>query len=1646
MGYRDFELRIKRQDDHYIVYVISAGGRAQGEFVLPFPEADISEVIEGIEDAVAGRRRRAHTSLERRLEAFGTQLFDALFQGEVRDRFNQAYAAARERGDGLRMKLNIGAPELTALPWEFMYNSSQNFRRFLALYNETPVIRYAEDAEAPPPLTVVPPLRVLGMVASPRGIPKLNSEREKRRIEKSIKDLADRGLVWIDWLKPATLDALRDQLSRKEYHIFHFIGHGQFDEREQEGYLLFEDEDGDQNPIDGEILGLELANHRYLRLVLLNACESAHTSLHNPLAGVAIALVQASIPAVVAMQFAISDRAAIAFSRQFYQTLSEMHPMEMAITHARRALVPLRSGEWGIPVIYLSIPGSEVFAFNYNLTKLQEKVEHLLDQKRWSEVIPLCTLMQDKHPRQHSQAQGLQLLARAHIRAEEQKWEDVLDLCTRGQSLIGDERFLPLITQATEEIEIAELYRKACKAFEEGARIEAVKFCDDILEKRRTEPRTNALKAGVKAEEKFSRARGEIEELVQQRDWRSISRRASRQLGAIRDIDLEITGVRFPNIDRFYELSDMAELHLQGQKQIAAGKWVEAEHTFQEICSRWPDLRPREDLLYAEARQLMDSRRREKAIEKLREIQKIRPDYRDVAQLLQSLEDEMKQLAHLYQQVEDALKKREWTQARATCQAITNIDPTYCDISELVTQLDRGVEILSHLRTSLVVDPLLGWEGRFPYDVFSEVGISPESSMEEVNAASYELQKGGMSPESRKAWDALRSVDRRIFVDAFLYPVNHWKRSVQFLEKALVGKHALPTSKQLQDRLGDDAPVILLLMGERESAAEGWEQLQRADPSNGGLALRLGLLYYWWAKDVARQGDTVSAQEKWRRAIGNWAIALEDDAFWQRWGEDRGKRYEAKVTEEHLSELRPRLEGRLHRDLTSHRELDLTLYNELASVRLLKKAGGLSTPERPGEKAVCGPVMLPILNLDSALAELVSRHSVESDDIVERLISQEVVGWSPQHLRCHFSQLSKAIALLDWDEPEESLTALAEANCGQCPPCDDPRCPLHRSQKNHPKVCCAACPRFDQLNPAYVQLSNKGRVLFEDAMDISIIAHLRLAEGCIARKDLALADARGHWDQAIALAEELGVKERVQEAIREKALGRVGFIAKEADQEGEDITWCNQIISITEAAIEVAGEAPELTSRLAKALTFRGVRRANWFDVVGSEGDLRRAFELNPSSIHTRHQFAIALKLLARDIEDRDRWTAAQLLREAEEVVRQGLVDYPEHSGLKEQLEDLIAWRKPEEPAPSESAEPEDPFDVLRSVLDKPSDLEKTIKDVEKAWRRDPTDEQLRSQLLNALIEYSDQLAAKGQYAEAAGELEKWLPEFPDDDRLRKQADFMHEGYKAEAYLRQTELKFKTDLWESHTFNLPFHSEVAPDVVVRLQVEGDVAAISSCLPSVVHAEESQAFLNLLQTTYQVPIHKFCQAVPEELSIVAEVSVSLLTPDLLERILRMTSKYVDIAPETLLSFEQLKRHFELEIMARTVFQPLEWLEEALSADLVPSLCRAQNIECKLLGDGRFSIRRGRSGPETVAYCSDMAVHFTVTAGPLKERSRTLYRRMAEVNAAMRVCKVTLDPHQNVVFMYEMPGLNEETLIRVLESLERYIASFGAELVK
>jgi hypothetical protein len=358
--YQNFEIRFERKESNFRVFVPSSEGEVGINFNIPFSEIELENFLLRMGRSRRGMRRVESPQMQA-AKAFGVRLFEALFNGETRDFYRSALRAAEGQGYGLRLLLRFSdAPELVHIPWEYLYEPSLG--RFVALSADTPIVRYLDVPRQVTPFKIQAPLRVLVMISSPHEYPELDVETEWKILNGALGDLVQRGQVSITRLIRPTLPALQEQLRKEEYHVFHFIGHGLFSDHKEDGLLLLEDEKGAGRPISGHYLGTLLHDEKSLRLALLNACEGGRTSISDPFAGTAQGLVHQGIPAVIAMQFEVSERTAATLTREFYRSLADNYPVDAALGEARKAIYTQGQDiEWGIPVLYMRSQDGQLF-------------------------------------------------------------------------------------------------------------------------------------------------------------------------------------------------------------------------------------------------------------------------------------------------------------------------------------------------------------------------------------------------------------------------------------------------------------------------------------------------------------------------------------------------------------------------------------------------------------------------------------------------------------------------------------------------------------------------------------------------------------------------------------------------------------------------------------------------------------------------------------------------------------------------------------------------------------------------------------------------------------------------------------------------------------------------------------------------------------------------------------------------------------------------------------------------------------------------------------------------------------------------------------------------------------------------------------
>jgi hypothetical protein len=357
--YVDFDLAIEAEGDDFVARVINApAGQASNRFTLPFSSLELENFVLRVGRTRTGLRKMGSPE-GIAAEAFGQKLYDAVFAGEVGVGFRRSIDAAALKGQGLRVRLRVADhPNLSSVPWEFVW--SAGLGRFVALSATTPLVRFIELPIPIRPLQVTPPLRILLMVSSPSDVDQLDVAKEVALLKEATRDLEISGRVELVVEEKATLDTLRQRLRREEFHVFHFIGHGGFDGRD--GVLVMEDARGRAHPVKGQHLGTLLHDEGSLRLAVLNSCEGGRSSAQDPFGGVAHSLVQQGLPAVIAMQFEITDEAAIKFASEFYLAIADGYPVDAAVGEGRKAIFSANNDlEWATPVLYMRAEDGRIF-------------------------------------------------------------------------------------------------------------------------------------------------------------------------------------------------------------------------------------------------------------------------------------------------------------------------------------------------------------------------------------------------------------------------------------------------------------------------------------------------------------------------------------------------------------------------------------------------------------------------------------------------------------------------------------------------------------------------------------------------------------------------------------------------------------------------------------------------------------------------------------------------------------------------------------------------------------------------------------------------------------------------------------------------------------------------------------------------------------------------------------------------------------------------------------------------------------------------------------------------------------------------------------------------------------------------------------
>ncbi len=678
MDYLDFELEVDLIGGRdYKVSVRSPAGEARETMRFPFDEIALESSLKDLQLALlrsGGKRRRIPSLQEQTVQNFGLELFNSLIANEVRVRYDVSQRLAAEKGKGLRLVLRIRDARLAALPWEFLYDDRK--AEYVCLSRSTPIVRYPDMAYPVQPLTVEPPLRILGMAVSPNDLNPLDVEREKQRVQEAVRRL--QGLVTLTWFDGQTWQDILEAMQGGPWHIFHFIGHGGFNRQGDEGFIALADEDGRTFELSATNLA-RLLDHPHLKLVLLNACEGAHSSNMDVFSSTAAILVRSGIPSVVAMQYEITDAAAIEFSRSFYRAVARGMSIEAAVSEARKAISVAVSNtvEWGTPVLYLRAKDGHLFDVDLrqeHIDAIYKDARKAVSDEDWDEAIEKLTVVLNGDP-SHAEARS----TLKHAVAERK----ISELYAEGQALYQAGRLREALNCLAKVKAARGDYRDTVNLI--------VRIEEDLKEERIVALREEA--EGFIAAEDFATAIAVFESaLALDPANEEVCARLSRIREEHELVSLYAAGLRHYDARRW---PDALELFTQIEGRAGEYKDVRArianaqsELRAEEAARR---LRARVDQLRREADRAASSDDWDAAAESLRAILNLDPSDETAAASLEEVERQ-KRLVTLYDRARKKYEQGQWHEALKALQRVSEIRSDYKDTEALISGAQGELE------------------------------------------------------------------------------------------------------------------------------------------------------------------------------------------------------------------------------------------------------------------------------------------------------------------------------------------------------------------------------------------------------------------------------------------------------------------------------------------------------------------------------------------------------------------------------------------------------------------------------------------------------------------------------------------------------------------------------------------------------------------------------------------------------------------------------------------------------------------------------------------------------------------------------------------------------------------------------------------
>jgi hypothetical protein len=250
---------------------------------------------------------------------------------------------------------------LAAIPWEYLYRPARftDSGSFLAADRRIVLSRYIRLRRGEPRLAPLENPRMLTVISQPDD--RRLGEVVYDDVLDAIREWARRRGVSLSELHNPTAAHLHEAVVPADGNgpdLVHFMGHGEFDPDLGAGSLALADPDGAADWVaDQDVAQIFSRGGAAPRAVVLHSCEGGRADFSASFAGLAPQLALSGVQCVVAMQYAVTNETATAFSISLYEHLATGCDLDVAVQEARWQIGSLSASRdprlLGIPVVYM---------------------------------------------------------------------------------------------------------------------------------------------------------------------------------------------------------------------------------------------------------------------------------------------------------------------------------------------------------------------------------------------------------------------------------------------------------------------------------------------------------------------------------------------------------------------------------------------------------------------------------------------------------------------------------------------------------------------------------------------------------------------------------------------------------------------------------------------------------------------------------------------------------------------------------------------------------------------------------------------------------------------------------------------------------------------------------------------------------------------------------------------------------------------------------------------------------------------------------------------------------------------------------------------------------------------------------------------